>query len=122
MIDSVGGRKAAACLTALLIAVGAFLIKGDLPEGLADMIKYIVTTYIAGNIGADVIASVGARKATQIETTTAPEAIREAISADTSEALTRIEEGQKQLGAGIKVCQDGLSYIVSQMGRPANKG
>lgn len=123
MINSIGGRKAAICIVTLAVCVGIVLVKGDVPDGLQTMLQFIVGTYIAGNVGADLVAAKRAGdEAKAAPTTTALEAVTEVIASDNSDALARIEEGQKQLGAGIKVCQDGLSYIVSQIGRSTNKG
>ena len=58
LINTIGGRKAAACLTGLLVLVGCFLYKGSLPNELVEAVKYLITTYLAGNIAADVVAGV----------------------------------------------------------------
>lgn len=55
IVDIVGGRKAAACLTGLIVVVGCFLLKGTVPKELTDTVQYIITTYLAGNIAADMV-------------------------------------------------------------------
>lgn len=61
MLDKVGGRKAAACLTGLIAVVGCFLYTGSVNSDLVDAIKFLVTAYIAGNVGADTVAAVQAK-------------------------------------------------------------
>lgn len=121
MIEVLGGRKAAACITGLLIAVGAFLIKGDLPAGLADMIKYLVTTYVAGNVGADVVAAIATKKPpAEAVSEPAPAVIPPAPVSeptDSSEQLSRIEAAIQQVGQGVSVVQNGLSHVLAQMGQ-----
>ena len=58
ILDKVGGRKAAACLVALIAVVGIYLAKGSVSEQLTDMIKYIITAYLGANVGADIVAAV----------------------------------------------------------------
>jgi rRNA-processing protein FCF1 len=58
VVNTIGGRKAAACLTGLAVLVGCFLYKGALPNELVEAVKYLITTYLAGNIAADVVAGV----------------------------------------------------------------
>ncbi len=60
MIEKIGGRKAAACLTGLIVVVGCFLYKGALPNELVQAVQYLVTTYLAGNVMTDVVANVAA--------------------------------------------------------------
>jgi len=58
MLERIGGRKAAACLTGLVVIVGCFLLKGVIPQQLIDGVQFLVTTYVAGNIGSDVVYAV----------------------------------------------------------------
>jgi hypothetical protein len=57
-VNNIGGRKAAACLIGLAVLVGCFLYKGALPSELVESVQYLITTYLAGNIAADVVEGV----------------------------------------------------------------
>jgi hypothetical protein len=106
LINSIGGRKAAACLSALIVAVVACLIKGDVPAGLADILKYIVTTYVAANVGADVVAAVAVK--TSSPDAPPPIVVAAPPHADNSEVLA-------QIATSVAATQNGMSYVISQM-------
>lgn len=83
MLERIGGRKAAACLTGLAVIVGCFLLKGNLPQQLIDGVQFLVTTYVAGNIGSDVVQAVSQHalvKAENVPAQEAPPAIDPAIN------------------------------------------
>lgn len=109
MFEKLGGRKAAISLVTVLICVGVVVIKGDVPAGLSDMLKFILGSFIVGNVGADAVAAVAARKEsepTQVED--APEQGRlEAIDTKLAEVLN-----------ATVVNQQGLAYIVERIGPP----
>lgn len=63
IVSSIGGRKAAACLTGIVVIVGCFLLKGTLPDQLVDAVKYLVSTYLAGNVASDLVENVANRPA-----------------------------------------------------------
>jgi hypothetical protein len=60
MVEKIGGRKAAACLTGMIVVVGCLLLKGSLPSELVQAVQYLVTTYLAGNVMSDVVQNVAA--------------------------------------------------------------
>ena len=62
MFEKLGGRKLAACLVILVVVIAVVLIKGDLPETVADMLKYLITTYVAGNVGTDLVSTIAAKR------------------------------------------------------------
>ena len=121
MLERVGGRKAACIITALIICVGVFLIKGNIPEGVADMLKYLVAAYLAGNVGADVVAAVVSKNETTpppaVGVVPAPSeavAVQEAPSA----AVEGSAETLGQIANGVSACQQGISYIIGRIGSP----
>jgi ascorbate-specific PTS system EIIC-type component UlaA len=61
MVEKIGGRKAAACLTGLIVIVGCYLLTKSIPNELIEAVKYLVTTYLAGNIASDVVVGVNAK-------------------------------------------------------------
>lgn len=50
MLEQIGGRKLAISIVALLISVGAVIVKGDVPPGLSSMLQFLVGAFIAGNV------------------------------------------------------------------------
>lgn len=52
MVAQLGGRKFMAVLTAIVISLGAVWFKGDVPPGLADMLKWSLGLFVVGNLGA----------------------------------------------------------------------
>ena len=49
MIESMGGRKVLLLLLCIGIAITAMVLKGDVPAGLADFLKYIFGIFVIGN-------------------------------------------------------------------------
>jgi hypothetical protein len=115
MLSSVGGRKAAACLTALIIAVLAVMFKGDVPPGLIDMMKYIVGVYVAANVGSDLVAvaqsHVDKKETTVTETVTN---VAPPVQPDPA-----VGEALGEMAKSITGIQQGVAFIISRIGPPS---
>lgn len=114
LVEIVGGRKAAACLTGLVVIVGVFITTKQLPDQLVEAVKYLVTTYLAGNVATDVVDSIGT-KLNQVKTdeTLAPKI--EALKA----RIDEVAGNGDVLKQVIQVQDQTLNQIVSAL---ANKG
>jgi hypothetical protein len=118
MIDSMGGRKLAALLGAVLIGCGLVLWKGDVPAGFLDLLKYGLGFFVAGNAAEHVAGAWSANKpqapgvpdedmpAFYGELPAQEDARLSSPAADHSEQLARIEQAlatvQETLHAIIK--------------------
>lgn len=91
MLSKIGGRKLAISALVLVVCLGMVAIKGDVPPGMADMLKYILGVFIGGNVLADV-ASARARVA----------------------PVSKDETGEKVL-AGVNACQQALGAIIARI-------
>jgi hypothetical protein len=101
LINTIGGRKAAACLTGLAVLVGCFLYKGSLPNELVEAVKYLITTYLAGNIAADVVA--GVSEAAQIKAS--------GPAMDTQQIAERVTALEQGLGVQANTLQQVVAAI-----------
>lgn len=120
MLESIGGRKMAISAVTVLICCVTVFIKGDVPAGLADMLKFILGSFIVGNVGADVVAAVTAKKAEASSEEPAPVAapLAAAIQADVpmaSPQLDRIEATVSAVLEATNVNQQGLAFIVERI-------
>lgn len=129
MIESIGGRKVAVCAITLLICVGVVIVKGDVPEGLATMLQFVVGTYIAGNVGADLVAARAASAAAPVAATNplgAPEAAPatsaevQAIQVQTDTIATAVYE----LTQATALNQQGIAAVlqIAQGRQPRPQG
>lgn len=98
LLEKIGGRKAAACLTGVLAIVGLYIYKGPLDPNVLDGIKFLVTTYLAGNIGADAVAAIASRSA-------APEAIQ-SPSTEPDPRIDALLQAQSTTNQGMKFIID----------------
>jgi len=51
LINMIGGRKALAMLTMLVVGIAFAYLKGDVPPGVLVLLQTIFSGYIAGNVG-----------------------------------------------------------------------
>lgn len=113
MLEKLGGRKAAISLVTVLICVGVVAIKGDVPAGLSDMLKFILGSFIVGNVGADAVAAV-AHRAPE-----APAAVEAPPAPPVDDGrLESIQTTSEAILEATKLNQQGLTYIVSRIGPP----
>ena len=110
MFEKIGGRKVAISLVTVAICVGVVVIKGDVPGGLGDMLKFILGSFIVGNVGADAVAAVASRQA---PADTVPEPASAPIDLG---QLARIETTCGAILEATNVNQQGLVHIVSRLG------
>lgn len=101
IVNTIGGRKAAACLTGLAVLVGCFLYKGNLPNELVEAVKYLITTYLAGNIAADVVAGVQATA----------EAKASGAAFDTQQVAERVSAIEQALGVQAQTLQQVVAHL-----------
>lgn len=109
MIGKLGGRKAAACLIGLGAVVGCYLAKGAVPGEVTEMVKYLVTLYLGGNIAADVVANVTAVKSKAVD---AQQAVTSATVVDG--AVTSAKMAQVDL-SGVQSQIDDLNVQVETL-------
>jgi hypothetical protein len=84
MLKHIGGRKAAAAITVLVIGIVSVALKGDIPPGLLQLLEVVFGAFVVGNVGAKVIGVSRAKvEAKAIET----------VEPDNSEELRNIASG-----------------------------
>lgn len=66
-MNIVGNRKLVVALAVLLLAVGAVLVKGDVPPGLVNIIEFLFPAFVAGNAIEHITNAVAASPAPSIE-------------------------------------------------------
>lgn len=103
LLAQVGGRKAAACLTGLVVVVGLYISRGPLDENVLDAIKFLVTTYLAGNIASDVVSVVTTRVESRAEV-----AVAQASVPERDERIDVLVQGQKST-------TEALQFIVAKI-------
>lgn len=116
MMEILGGRKTAICLLAIVICCAAVLIKGDIPAGLQEMLKYIVATFLAGNIGADVVAAVN----NKTSSAAMPDVVAPTDLSPVLASLNQLGQGIQVIAETSKVNQQGISYLVERAPQPGN--
>ncbi len=108
MINSIGGRKAAISFATVIICVAVVALKGDVPAGLGDMLKFILGSFILGNVGADVVA-VAASKASAT-----PPAVVE-LPAVLEQRVGQLESTQAEVVRLLGVTQQNLAYVAERI-------
>lgn len=98
MLELIGGRKMAIALLVVMLSLGAVIMRGDVPPGFADMLKYILALFIGGNVVADVAGAVATRPPAPVDTVK--------------------DETAAQILAGVNTCQQALAAIVARMNGP----
>ena len=61
MIDNIGGRKILAAIVVMALAVGAVLLKGDVPPNFLQLLQVVFGAFVLGNGIEHVAGAVGAR-------------------------------------------------------------
>lgn len=97
MLEKVGGRKAAACITGLAVVVGIYLIKGTLDETVVDAVKFLVTTYLGGNIAGDVVQAFKER------------------SQEPAAPVTDVSDKLQAISEGVNTSNAALQFMISKM-------
>jgi hypothetical protein len=113
VIETVGGRKAAACLIGLAVLTATFFVKGAIPDQLLDAVKYLVTTYLAGNVVSDVVSGIS-DTAQAKATNPAPVAVVAAPSYDDSAILKRLSDVE----SGLTIQNTTIQNIVAHLQQP----
>jgi hypothetical protein len=67
MIDSIGGRKVLAAAIVMALAVGAVLLKGDVPPNFLQLLQVVFGAFVLGNGIEHVAGAVGSKAATSSE-------------------------------------------------------
>lgn len=116
ILELLGGRKAAACITAIIVGIAATVLKGDIPAGLADLLKWVVTAYVAGNVGSDIVAGVVTPKPP------GSQPVADAISKDEGEAKPEAVKAaaEETPVAPSTAAQMDNSEIMNALGHIAN--
>ncbi len=104
MIDALGGRKLLALAVAVAIGIGACLLKGDIPAGLLDLLKYGLGFFVAGN-------------AVEHFVTSRTEGAEEAPVGDDTGITGRLDQLELQASqtqAGVAMVQQTLEVIIKK--------
>lgn len=102
MLKYVGGRKAIAAITVLVLGMVAVFVKGDIPPGLLQLLEVVFSAFVAGNLGSKIVA-VSRLKA-------------EAPSAPVSEPVSTNEVELQNITSGIINVQQLLQLIIKRAG------
>lgn len=96
MISRLGGRKAVATATVLAIGVAMALYRGDVPSGLLQLLGWVFSAFVLGNVGEHLAG-----------TMKKPEAAPVAVN---NEALARIEKS-------MQLQSEAMGYLVQSSQR-----
>lgn len=118
MIDQLGGRKSVAIILCLLLAVGAVLLKGDVPSNFKDLLEFLFGAFVLGNVGSKVVAArAGVPEGAGAEPAPSLEAPGPSLDlAPLEEAVARLEEVANLTAGGVNTTNQTLAYIVQKTG------
>jgi hypothetical protein len=114
MVDKLGGRKAAACLIGLAAVVGCYIAKGAVPAELNEMVKYLVSTYLAGNIAADVVGGINAKMKATAEKAPAP-VVQAAPPVDLGPINARIDSSNEVNEEAIRLVGERVETLANMV-------
>lgn len=120
LLDKLGGRKMAMCLLGLALCVGAVYLKGDVPEGFREMLKYILTAGIGGNVASDIVAAVqtkveGTAEAAKIEAKESPASPTVKVDLSGIESsLSKVVDSNGQVLNVLQQHGQALQYLLSK--------
>ena len=100
MIDSIGGRKVLAATIVMALAVGAVLLKGDVPPNFLQLLQVVFGAFVLGNGIEHVAGAVGAR-APEVDLS-GVEAQLEQLKAESAATQNGVATVQQSLGALIQ--------------------
>ena len=110
MIDAMGGRKLLALLVAVAIGVGLVFLKGDVPSGFLELLKYGLGFFVAGNAVEHAVAS--RQAAAEVEESASEEAPAPVI--DYSAQLDAIRGDLARTQEGVSLVQQTLEAIIKR--------
>ena len=122
LYESIGGRKAAACLTGLVVVTSIYFIKGSVPADLLSAVQWLVSTYIAGNVATDVVSGVVTNFSAKLDNdrivaesvhTQAKQEV--ADTSGTDKRFTAIEEQLNGLSSAIHVQDQTLQQVIAHV-------
>lgn len=118
MVDKLGGTKLIMSVLSLLVGVVAVAIQGDIPSGLNELLKYVLSAYVAGNVANTVVGAVADAKVATVEAKTAAAELAvstAAIAPPSDEALTAVLQRLDAVLEATAVTQQGVSAIVARL-------
>lgn len=117
MLNTIGGRKAAACLTGLIILTGCFLLKGTVPQELVNAVQTLIAAYLAGNVATDVVVGITETAKIKAEQSPASESVVESPSADKIENINQrlymVEKQTFDLSGAVNVQDQTIKQMIS---------
>lgn len=116
MIDTVGGRKVAVAAVALVVGIGATLLRGDIPPNLLELIQVLFGAFIVGN-GVEHVAGAIAEGKANAQPAEAPQVDLTPVQT----ALTELREQNQATLNTMGVIQEGLSTILTIAGAGPRK-
>ena len=114
MIDAMGGRKLLALLVAVAIGVGLVFLKGDVPSGFLELLKYGLGFFVAGNAVEHAVASRQASAAAEVEEGSSEEAPAGVSNELLSAQLDAVRGDLARTQEGVSLVQQTLEAIIKR--------
>lgn len=115
LIDAVGGRKALLAIAVVGVALGVVFIKGDVPDGLVQILSVVFGGFMVGNGAEHIGAAMSSRKEAELtEEDGATVSVANEQVINVVEALKKLQADSEANAQAIANVQQGLSLIISK--------